>query len=248
MTSPGDLGLTPFGRVLIRGEAGTVPARKARLPPMKIGGHTVDNVVCHVRDLAKTSSIKDPPEIGVAGVLGMDVFREFQLHIDPGGPSLTFAAPHATTENGDVVRLKALGRRRVQVALEVEDTRMWALVDTGAGKTYLQGARAGLQPTATNDVTIRGTGKQGAAQARVDVYEVPAVALGKQVFSSLAVYDRYRPWWRRGPRNILGLNLLKQVAQTYDFQGRRLHLAPTKPAPIPRWESSEAPRIQLPAQ
>ena len=77
------LGLEPRGRVRVRGEAGTVDAGRVKLPPITLGGHQLNNVWCLVRDLNSTSSIRDPGEVPVAGVLGADVLSPFVAEIDP---------------------------------------------------------------------------------------------------------------------------------------------------------------------
>src|SRR5690606_40302547 len=88
-----DLAAVPRGRVRLQGEIGRIDARLADLPPLELGGHRLERVRCVVRDLHTTSSIRDPAEVRVAGVLGADLLRRFRVIVDPERATLTLLDP-----------------------------------------------------------------------------------------------------------------------------------------------------------
>lgn len=232
------LGLKTRGRVHIRGELGKVDATKARLPPLALGGHQIGEIVCHVRDLDSTSSIGDPDEVPIAGVIGMDVLSQFRTAFDPRAGVLTLQDPAAVPRllRGDagVAPLRSpLVGKRVRMALEVDGQRLWPILDTGATNTYIDGARIGLEPTYQLDgVTLRGTGNNGSTIRSVSYFEIDDIAVGGIQTAPVTLMDRDRRWWQPG---LLGLDLLARFHQDYDFHRGRVRLTPTHPQPLPQW-------------
>ena len=51
------LGVAERGHSRVYGELGSIRTGKAKLPPLQIGDHRVEDLVCQTRDLAATSSI-----------------------------------------------------------------------------------------------------------------------------------------------------------------------------------------------
>ncbi|MBX2796873.1 MAG: retroviral-like aspartic protease family protein [Myxococcales bacterium] len=235
------LGLRTRGRAQIRGELGKVPASKARLPPIEVGGHRVEDLVCHVRDLGSTSSIRDPSEVPVAGVLGMDVLSRFHVVFDPKAGEVQLRDPRTTQplprSGSGVVRLRKGAfnwtGKRLRLRLQVEGRTLWPILDTGATNTYVDGERAGLDASYEVDgVTIRGTGSSGSSTRTVSYYDVHDVKLGDVRTTSVTLMDRDRPWWQPG---LLGLDLLSRFRQEYDFPRRRGRLTAVRASPLPQW-------------
>ena len=159
------LGLETKGTVRVRGELGVIKAGKARLPDLQLGGHTLSGITCQVRDLGNTSSIRDPREVPVAGVLGMDVFRQFRTTISPEEGQIHLRDPRQGERLDDaddaVVRLRRerFGQR-ARVPLTLGDQTTWPLLDTGSTATWIDGQRLGLEISRHRDgVAFRGTGQ-----------------------------------------------------------------------------------------
>jgi predicted aspartyl protease len=246
------LGLTPRGRVRIRGELGRVKASKATLPAMALGGHTVSGVVCQVRDLATTSSLDDPEEVPIAGVIGMDVLRQFRVIFDPAEGTLELLDPAAREPlpraGEGISRLRRAGLLglRARLSLEVGSDDLWPILDTGATNTYLDGTRIGLVPSYTlENVVVRGTGQGGAEMRRLHSYEVVQVTVGGVPAGPATLIDRHRRWWEPG---LLGLDLLTRFHQDYDFASGRARLTPTTATRLPRFSSYWPSREELPSR
>ena len=103
------LGVASRGSKKLKGEIGVTFAEKAILPEFQLGAHTVTGLVCMVRDIGGTSSIRDPKEIPVAGVLGIDLMRHFRTEIDPGqgGIRLSPPAEHLPTASAPTITVAA---------------------------------------------------------------------------------------------------------------------------------------------
>ena len=223
------------GRSTVRGELGALPTTHAQLPRLTVGPHAVDDLVCQTRDLHTTSSLADPPEVPIAGVLGMDVLRHFDVRIDGAWLVLTEPADASPAEAPtDAVRLRRewlVGPRRT-VPARIDGRRDRLLLDTGATDTYVDGRRLGLTPSRTvAGVTVRGTGAAGAAVRDLVHYEVLAVDLGVTV-GPVELTDR-----RRGPLTpgLLGLDVLDGVHQDYRFRRRWAVFTPAPRVDRPAW-------------
>lgn len=220
--------------VRVRGEASSIQARRSPLPPLFLGGHAVRGARCVVRDLNTTSSIRDPAEVPVAGVLGADLLLPFLVTIDPAGPSLTLAKPPRdplfSRDDPHAVRLgtdRWLGGRP-EVRFRVDGRRAKAVIDTGASGTYLDVARPGLEPSATAEgVAVRGTGQGGQVTRDLAWYEVELDLAGHHL--PITVIQR------EGASGLLGLNAVGGLEQTWDFKHRRARFVAVTPAPVPSW-------------
>lgn len=237
-----ELGLRTYGRVTIRGEAGNVIGKKAKLPPFSIAGHRVEGLVCVVRDLGKTSSIDDPTEVSVAGVLGADVLREFRVTIDPSESAIWLDAPgqRPLPRKGSTPLRREYGLGiRFTIPAEVAGHRKWPVVDTGASGTFLDGKALRLQPTAKRDnVRLRASGTDGVV-VRDLVYYKESVAVDEVEPRTLTITDRDRAPWVHG---LLGLDWLSHYRQEYDFRHRRAMFTPVQAARVVSWSDWRAAR------
>lgn len=245
-----DLHLRPRGYVYVRGEAGGLWARTVRLPAFHLGDHEVRRLVCIVRDLGTTSSIGDPREVRVAGVIGIDVARRFDLVLDPSVPAVTLhptgTAPRPATPPGRLRRELGLGKRvvvRVQLQFQSDAREVPLLVDTGASATFLDGARFGWDPTfVAKGVRVRGTGIDGGATRDLAWYDARVAPPGAAAVS-VQVGGRPRA---RGTPGLLGLDVLGQHRVTVDFGAHAVWFEPVTPAPTLGWTAWATTRVSPP--
>lgn len=235
------LGLETRGRVKVRGEIGSVRATTAELPAFELAGHTVEGLGCQVRDLHTTSSLSDPIEVPIAGVIGMDLLQRFRVVFAPDRGLIELFDPGSVEplprSDPSVVRLRRSGAgNRARLQLDTEGARRaWPIVDTGATNTYVDGGRLGLEPTTELDgVTVRGTGQGGAEVRTMITYELDGVQIGGISAGSATLVDRDRRWWDPG---LLGLDLLSRFHQEYDFSRGYVRLRPAPPVELPLFQS-----------
>lgn len=227
-----DLGLRTSGLVFVHGAGGRTAATKARLPELQVGGHGIRDFACIVRDLDQTSSIKDPYEVEVAGVIGADLLSRFVTEMDPASARITLYAPgaHPPLRGPSVpVRRSGLAGVRFMVPASLADKTGWWLLDTGAKSSHVDGARYGLTPTSTKEgAWIGGSGKNGGRHTDLSFYDGVAVGLLDTPITGLRLVDH-----PHGPLgfDILGLNVLGHYRMTLDAAGKRLFLDPL-PAPV----------------
>ena len=230
-----DLGLELGGRTRIRGEAGVTHARRARLPAMTLGGHALRDVPCQVRDLGTTSSIRDPVEVAVGGVLGVDVLGRFLVEIDPEAGMMRLFEP-ADLPAGDRVRLRLESRLgpRIEVPVHVDGRRVWMLLDTGADRTYVKGKKARLTPYAVREgVRVQGTGTGGETRRDLAFYRVDSVDIGSSSIRDMTLIGRTRPWWSDG---LLGLDVLTRLHGWYDLRAREAVFERVREPDLPDWD------------
>lgn len=232
------------GKVRIRGEAGDLYAPRARLPWLAIGDHEV-RLTCVVRDLNATSSIADPPEVKVNGVLGSDVMRRFDLVFDPSTATMLLlprdGLPRFHRSEAGVVPIRreyGIGLR-FRVPVGIADEESWPVVDTGATGTYVDGTRLGLVASLSQKgVSVRASGSTGVVIRDVVYYHVDGVDLAGDRVGPLLLTDRDRGPWAAG---LLGLNVLSQVRAEYDFRRGRARFTPVRPIPVPAWQGPAEP-------
>ena len=233
------LGLETRGKRHIAGEAGSVVVTKARLPPIELGGHTIEGLVCLVRDLDSTSSITNPHEVPIAGVLGIDALRPFRVELDAAQAEIRLFDPNTverlTRQQADTVHLKreqAWGTR-VRLPLMLGELETWPIIDTGASNTYIDGSRLGMVPSWTETgVQVRGTGPGGTITLDRNYFDVPSLHLGAHEFGPVTITDRPQPSWEPG---LLGLDILDDFTIELDFRGRAARLTPATTAARPSW-------------
>jgi hypothetical protein len=238
------LDLPVRGHTRIRGEVGSTVARHTRLPAMRIGGHELADVRCQVRDLGSTSSITDPPEGPVAGVLGIDVLRRFVMEVDPAAATVTLSSPRERPPDA-TQRMRREGGvgPRVVLRVEVDGRTLHPVLDTGADQTWIRGRAAHLAVTQVQeDVLVRGTGASGGELRDLAYYHLDAIEIGGQMLRDLVVIDRSRPWWSDG---LLGLDVLGQLHGVYDLSRRRFGVVPVSPAALPAWVPGQATPIAI---
>lgn len=234
-----ELGLELRGHVVVHGEAGDITAKKAELPPFELGGHRIEGLTCLVRDLHTTSSIDDPVEVRVAGVLGSDVLRRFDMVIDPTRAEVDLYAPKERPalerRDPDTVRMRReywIGLR-FAVPVEVDGRRIWPVVDTGANGTHVDGPRMGLVPTVTHsDVPVRASGANGGEVRDLVYYRVDGVAIAETRIGPVMLTGRERAPWVPG---LLGLNVLGRFEQEYDFRKGLARYRLVEPTDVPSW-------------
>lgn len=225
-----ELRLETGGRTIVRGENGRLVAERAELPDFELGGHTIQGLTCVVRDLDLTSSIRDPDEVHVAGVLGMDVFSRFQLQLDPEAPELRLFPPG--THSVDGVPLRSVPwDRRVRVPVMLDEGVVWPHVDTGTNALYLDGLELGLDPVNIREnVVVRGTG------AREQVRDIrqyrESIGFAGDLVHDVLINGRRS---RAGTQGLVGLSLLSRYVITFDFQAKRASFGPARWAKIPLW-------------
>ncbi len=232
------LGLPVRGRTRIRGEVGSAVARRTWLPSVQFGEHQLRDVPCQVRDLGSTSSIEDPAEGAVAGVLGIDVLRRFVLEIDPTTATITLSDPR-TRPLGTTERLRPEGGfgPRLLLKLELGGHTLRPVLDTGADQTWVRGAAADLQVTQVQpSVLVRGTGAPGGELRDLQYFHLDEVRVAGATLHDLVFIDRDRPWWSDG---LLGLDVIGQFHGVYDLSRRRCALFPVVPAALPAWRPGQ---------
>jgi predicted aspartyl protease len=241
------LGLETRGRTVVRGELGKLTTSKAKLPQITLGGHVLDGLVCQVRDMDRTSSIRDTDEVPIAGVLGMDVLRPFVVRMDPEQGELHLLEPDRVpgvdADAPGAVRMrreKVFGIRTL-VPIRVNDQVVWPVLDTGATGTHLNGERIGLEPTQVReDVVVRGTGGSGTTLRTIAYYEVMDLTLAGISPGMVVIAGRSGGVGA----GLLGLNVLSKYIATYDFRSGYAQFEPVKPRRLPtwsEWRSAERP-------
>lgn len=229
------LSVVPRGRAVVRGETGRLRAQRAVLPTFELGGHRIAGLDCVVRDLHQTSSIRDPDEVRVAGVLGMDVFQAFQLELDPGVGELRLHPPGTFDVQGVELR-SAWFDPRMRIAVDVGDERLWPHVDTGTFALYLDGVKLGLDPIATREgVVVRGT---GSGEHVRDIHQYRET-LGFAADTVRDVLISGRPQGG-GSQGLVGLSLLSRYVTVWDFRNRRASFSPVEAKPVPQWRTWRA--------
>lgn len=244
------LELRTHGRVLVRGEAGSLHAKRSQLPPFHFGGHQVDAFACLVRDLGSTSSIADPPEVPVAGVLGADFLRKFHVILDPSRAELTLAAPRRSTLNAQDPGVVPLRREywvgtRFTVPIHLDGKRTRPVVDTGATHTHVDGHRLALKPEGPpRTITVRGSGTTGRARRVVLVFKVERLILGNEQPGPFLLRDRPAG---PGVAGLLGLDIIGNLRQEYDFKKRLARFSSIDGATVPTWAAWRArPTAKIP--
>ncbi|MEZ4321253.1 MAG: aspartyl protease family protein [Myxococcota bacterium] len=240
------LGLETKGKTVVRGELGRLTTTKTELPQVMLGGHVLEGLVCQVRDLDRTSSIRDSDEVPIAGVLGMDVLRPFFVRMDPEQGELHLLAPEGVGVSKDEPNAVKLRREhgfgiRTLVPIRVGDETVWPVLDTGATSTHLDGGKIGLEPTRVReDVVVRGTGGSGTALRTIAYYEVLDLTLAGASPGMVVIAGREGGVGA----GLLGLNVLSRYVASYDFRTGYARFEPVTPRRLPtwsEWRSAERP-------
>lgn len=226
----------------VRGISGKAKATKAIVPSFQLGGHTIEKVVCTVRDLHSTSSIKDPREFPVAGVLGMDILRQFRVRIDPVEATLTLRNPDESERLQPNIRLRreyGFGLRAT-TQLQVGGFPSWLIVDTGASITLLNGKKRRLRnQEKLSSTKIKGSGTSKKKPSKpVQRYRIPNLGIVGLPATDGIIYHRTGKPFTPG---LLGLNILADWIQEYDWDHKEAQFTPTPEGPkIPRYTKSSS--------
>lgn len=223
------LGLQDFGRRAYAGIIGKGIATLADLPAMQLGDHQVEGVRCMVRDLTTTSSIIEPEEVAVAGILGMDVLSHFRFAIDLTGGTLTLSPPSREDRDMETpIRWSPL-TRRMRIQTDVGDASLKMIVDTGATDSILDGESLGLEPShAGLGQWLRGSGHHGSQAQPLSHYREDVVLadleLGRIELTGLP----HAP-------SLLGLDVLGLMPSEWSPRYRRAQFSEPSPARLPLW-------------
>ncbi len=228
------LEVRPKGTVRVQGEAGVLISERVWLPDFELGGHHVSRFSCLVRDLDSTSSIRDPGEVPIAGVLGADLFEHFRVDLDPSRGHMVLH-PRSGLGKDDTLPLRRehpfMARRR-KLAVQINGRTVRPIVDTGASKTHLDGESLGLPVTRIREgALVRATGGDGSIVRDLLFYDA-AVHVGPHRIDDVELTGRASTPWDHG---LLGLDVLGHFRQEYDWRGRTVRLTPIEPAELPSW-------------
>ena len=226
------LGLPTKGRVVIRGELGRTHGTKATLPPMTIGDHRMEGLSCIVRDLAATSSIKDPARVPVAGVLGVDVMRRFFTVFDAGGARMNLSAPLPTAMSGERLLRESPIFGRSVVRAQLGDRTQRLIIDTGAANTHVNARRARLPLLESRTGTVHGTGGTGSATEDIHLYTADPMGVGPVDLGSQMVVHR-----QRASAGLLGLDALRTLRFQVDFEHGKWNAEAVESVPPMRYKT-----------
>jgi len=234
-----ELNVQTRGKIIIFGESGKTRATKAILPAFTLGGHQIERVVCTVRDLNSTSSIKDNRSFKISGVLGMDVLRNFRTRFHPDTAQMWLDHPDSGAPIKGGIKL---GREygfglRATIRTHINERVRTLILDTGASITLANGN--GLRLSETEKLTasvLQGSGT-GKKKRSIQRYKIKQLGIHGLSLSSGILYDR-----RRGPfvLGLLGLNVLENYRHEYDWRTNRAIFTPIDRANIPLFESTTA--------
>lgn len=239
-----ELGLRPRGWIFVHGVGGSLIAKKARLPELSAGGHELSKFSCIVRDMHTTSSIKDPLEVDVAGVIGADLLSRFVTVIDPVTATVRLIPPDDTQPlptSPEVVRLRrrGVGGTRFMVQATVNRRGRWWLLDTGARGSHLDGSRYGIEPTSVREgAFIQGTGNGGGQTTDLHFFDDAAVVLAGQTIGELRLVDRTHGIFGF---DLLGLNVLGAFRITLDPGRRAARFELIEGQRIEQWSTWKTP-------
>ncbi len=223
------LGLESFGRRAYAGIMGKGIASLADLPTLELGEHRVEGVRCMVRDLTTTSSVIEPQEVAVAGILGMDVLSHFRFGIDLTTGTLTLRPPaREDLDMNTPIRWSPLSRR-MKVDTHIGPVSLKMIVDTGATDTLLDGEALGLVPShAGLGQWLRGSGQSGDPNRTLSHYQ-EEVILSTQELGMIELTGL-----PRAP-SLLGLDVLGLMPSEWSPKYRRAHFYDPSPAQLPLW-------------
>lgn len=213
----GGLDLTIVGQARLRGVLGRLTAQVASLPTLWIGPHRVDGLRCAVRDLGAASSIDDPPEVPVYGVLGMDLWSAFAVDM----ASERFVV--RPSDGAAPFRLRGEARRgdRARVPVDFDGVRRWLVVDTGSDTTLLRGL-----PLPAEQVTVRLAGSGGGDGLRAARRWTVGASVAGTSFGTISPVSVDTP-------PVAGLDLLSRHRWTWDFPAGRFAVDPPHPEAAP---------------
>lgn len=234
------LGTETRGTKTVRGELGNLTTSKAKLPPIAVGDHVIEDLVCLVRDLGATSSISDPDEVPVAGVLGIDALRPFRVELDPGAGEIRLRDPSTADRIPDGLHTVKIRREyafgtRIRIPVGIEDSEASPILDTGASNTYVDGERLGLEASFVDaNVLVRGSGPGGEIRTSRRYFEIDSMWFAGHQAAPITLTDR-----PRGPRagGLLGLDVLDRYTVELDFARGIAHVRPVDPMRRPSWHS-----------
>ena len=199
-----------------------------------------------VRDLDTSSSITDPPEVPVVGVLGMDLLRHFRFSFDAKERVLSLERPSKPVDLPTKTNRAAFSKR-LNTSVSIVDKPVRVLVDTGATDTQIPGKRLGLKPSKIHvGATMRGSGGVGWTVHDLTHYQ-ETVRIDPYAYWTVELTESL------SPPALLGLDILNYANQTWDptyrralivwaDRGRNRPWTPTLPISVQPSESSPSSR------
>ena len=234
------LNLKARGKKAYAGIMGRGVASLADLPALHLGTHQVDGVRCMVRDLTTTSSIIEPEEVPVAGILGLDVLSHFRFKIDLEAGTLTLRTPSREDLSLPTpIRWSPL-TQRMRIETQIGSASLHMIVDTGATDSILDGDSLGLEPSQTSiGLWIRGSGGGGSGSKSLRQYRQEVVLAGQELgvveFTDVP----------QGPA-LLGLDVLGLVGSDWSPRYQRAHLTGPVEAKLQPWSQWKTSGEQSP--
>lgn len=219
----------------LRGDVATQTTEIARL---KIGHLIVNDIDAKIADLSQQSQ---KLEKNIAGIIGMNVIRNYQLTIDYGTPSLTFADCLLGSTGADMTVVPLLDAKDPLVNVTLADHAVLVLlVDTGAALNHLTSGVANRFLTKDNQGSLRkqATGLDG-HQIQLGSVTVDSLTLGSQVVPKVTfTYDIERTpasntisaLEEQEAAGVLGNPFWQNFVITLDMHARRLLLKPNPTA------------------
>ncbi len=230
------LGVPAKAKHKLNGPNGPFTARKATLPTLGISGHKVSGLKCIVHDLATTSTVQTPPEVLVAGILGLDLLKQFRVVIDPEQGRLELHNPEGATtlDRNDyaVVPMRPRGAH-VTVPAVLGGNEQWLVPSSGVTESRIDGTKIGKVPEMVPQASSNGS----------DLATAPIRAMHKDVM--IGVGEAYV-----GPIDVvqvlpehaglLGLDVLQESRQEYDFHHLLARFTQADASRLPLWRTWEA--------
>ncbi len=192
-------------------------------------------------NVKETVAMPDPSVEGIAGILGIDLLRGHQMILDRTGARLEDDRNLRRESDWLDLKARAVGYGSLAVTVVIEGVEIHALVDTGSGKTVLNGpalkALEKLLPGSVNEggASVSASGRSMAAS----MIDVPGLAIGPWQLPAQRLVSAHLPIFStfgasRAPAMILGMDVLLQAdTVAMDFRRWRMLVRPREAAVQP---------------
>ncbi len=170
-------------------------------------------------------------------MIGADLLQHFYVTIDPTTATVRLSDPHEMRlEKGadDVIRLprENVWSPRRALAVELGGSKLHPVIDTGTSGTHIDGERLGLEWVRVREgAIVRASGADGMVVRDIYFYEEDIGFAGQQL-QGVSLISRESVPWKDG---LLGLNVLGQFHQEYDWRRGRARLVPIEGSDVPSW-------------
>ncbi|HEX2189024.1 MAG TPA: alpha/beta fold hydrolase [Longimicrobiaceae bacterium] len=231
------LGLDPAAgeSVQVMGASGPTRLPRLALPPVTVGGETVEGMHAVVTDVARFRRSEGPP---YAGVLGVDFLRAFDVEIDVPGRRLRLwrlregAAPPAPPRAPATLANLASVPGFVAFDVAVGDTVARAILDSGAHLSTLNwraAAGAGVTRATPGLVASRAAGGISGDTIESHRWRFDEVGVEGLRFPPLEMRISDLPVFRAvgfgdRPAMLVGADLMRTCRVFISYSTRRVHL------------------------